>query len=256
MRKSPVPLDLFRNHYVQHLRATVGPNLARYADRQPWADRPSSGGPIRLSTGLEPVVPLKLEPPAAGELKDLENAKLVYQAFPHLTPLQARDPRLWTRLTHVECWAYMRKRWDVTGMSGDEAKKQRYILEHYFVARSQSRALLHNGIARLWWYAYLTHDPGRADPFELTAKLLSYLDIAQQLLERNMGRAPGVRVAFLDFIRLNSDRLGNSSERRRACIRRLAKALNLRGGVTLLDSLDSEEVAALLDVELRLGDPV
>ena len=249
-------LDLFRDNYVIHLRANVGANLVRYAERRPWADKPSSAGPSRQPCALEPAVPLSLALPAGGDLKDLENAKLVHRAFPHLTPLQARDPRLWTRLTHIECWSYMRKRWNVERDDRDDAWKQRYVLEHYFVRQSQSRALLRNGIARLWWYAHLTHDAGRADPYELTAVLLSYLDIAQQVLERNMGRAKQVRVAFLDFIQLNPDRLGTSAERRRNCIRRLAKALNLRGGVTLLDSLDEDDVTALLDAELRFGQAV
>lgn len=232
------------------LARRVGTNLARYIDKRPWADRASGGGSIRLPSGLEPAVPLELQPPDGGELMDLENTKIVHRAFLNLTPLQARDPRLWTRLTHVECWPYMRKRWDVDKEKWDDAKKQRYVLEHYFVPQSQSRALLRNGMARLWWYGYLTHDPSRADPYELTAVLLSYLDIAQQVLERNMGRAPHVRTGFLDFIRTNNDRLGTTSEQRRKSIRDLAKLLNLRGGVTLLDSLDAEDVAALLDAEL------
>ncbi|HUR52769.1 MAG TPA: DUF6339 family protein [Gemmataceae bacterium] len=108
----------------------------------------------------------------------------------------------------------------------------------------------------MWGYGHLTHDPARADPYELTGVLLSSLDIAQQVLERNMGRARHVRTAFLDFIRTNGGRLGTSAGQRRARIRRLAKALNLRGGVTLLDCLNSTDIAGLLDAELNLGHPV
>ena len=113
-------------------------------------------------------------------------------------------------------------------------------------------ALLRNGIARLWWYGHLTHDRNRADPYELTAVLLSYLDIAKVLLEVNMGRAPHVRTGFLDFIRTNGDRLGNGG-RKRDRIRGLAKMLNMRGGVTLLDCLDQNEVTAMLDEEMQVG---
>lgn len=122
---------------------------------------------------------------------------------------------------------------------------------HYFVPQAQSRALLRNGIARLWWYGHLTHDSTRTDPFELTAVLLSSLDTAKNLLERNMGRAPHVRFAFLDFIRTNGDRLGLSAGQRRSRIRETAKLLNLRGGVTLLDCLTRDELAAMLDEEMQ-----
>ena len=251
-----MPLDLFRNAHVNQLRKGVGTNLTRYSEPKPWADRKPEGERIAFKAPLEPAVPLQLELPAGGELKDLANSKVVHRAFPSLTPLQARDPRLWTRLTHVECWGYMRKRWDVPAQSGDDAKRGRYVLARYFVPQSQSRALLRNGIARLWWYGHLTHEAGRTDPYELTAVLLSYLDIAQQVLERNMGRARPVRTGFLDFLRENSGRLGASAGQRRTSIRRLAKALNLIGGVTLLDCLDAQGVMTLLDAELSLGLPV
>jgi len=250
-----MPLDLFKYSYVRHLRANVGQNLARYGERKPWADKPVAGEPVRLSCQLTPAESLDLELPVGSDLKDLENTKIVHQAFPDLTPLQARDPRLWTRLAHVECWDYMRKRWDVDRYADEEnpGKSARFVLARYFVPRAESRALLRNGLARLWWYAHLTHDSDRDDPYELTAVLLSSLDIAQQLLERNMGRAPYVRAGFLDYIRTNGMNLGTSAGQRRNRIRDLAKLLNLRGGVTLLDCLSKDEVTTMLDAELRLG---
>lgn len=241
-----MPLDLFKETHVLHLRGNVAQNLARYSESKPWAGKSTGNGQVRLPSLLEPCVPLDLELPDQSGLKDLENTKIVFNAFPNLTPLQARDPRLWTRLTHVECWKYMRKRWDVTRQTGDDAKKQRYILEHYFVRQNQSRMLLRNGIARLWWYGYLTHDPRRTNPFELTEVLLSSLDIAQQVLERNMGRAHSIRIGFLDFLRKNNARLGRNSDQRRKRIRELAKALNLQGGVTVLDCLTNQDVEEFL----------
>lgn len=234
----------------------VRSNLARYTEAKVWADRKPGTDPIRFLGALELAAPLKLLLPVGSDLKDLENAKIVHRAFPNLTPFLAGDRRLWTRLTHVECWAYMRKRWDVANKTFDDDKKQRYVLAHYFVPQAQSRALLRNGIARLWWYAHLTHDATRSDPYELTKELLSLLDIAKEILERNMGRAKYVRTGFLDFLRQNGDRLGSTSEQKRKSIRRLAKALNLRGGVTLLDCLDAQDVTAILEAELQLGHPV
>ena len=125
---------------------------------------------------------------------DIENSILLHRAFPDLTRVEAGDPRLWTRLTHVEGRAYMRKRWDVgqPKHADDPDKALRYALQHYFLAGSSpSRALTRNGMSRLWWYAALTHDPARSDPYELTRVLLSALDIAQQLYgaELRPGRA-------------------------------------------------------------------
>lgn len=251
-----MPLDLFRSHHVRHLRGNVAHNLSRYSERRPWAGKATGGGSVRLACGLEPAGPLELQLPEDGDLKDLENTKIVYTAFPNLTPLQARDPRLWTRLTHIECWPYMRKRWDVSRQTGSDGKKQTYVLEHYFVRQNQSRMLLRNGIARLWWYGYLTHDPKRANPWELTEVLLSYLDIASSLLERSIGRAPGVRVGFLDFLRKNASSLGASAGERRDRIRAFAKSLNLRGGFTLVDCFSAADIEGILATELGLSTSV
>ena len=107
----------------------------------------------------------------------------------------------------------MRARWapeNSSGVKGADAamrpgKVQDYVLERYFVKSDQSRALLRNGIARLWWYSYLTYDADREDPFELTAVLLRTLDIAQHFLERNFGRNTNVLRAILEFIVKRTD---------------------------------------------------
>jgi hypothetical protein len=246
-----VALELFRSGHVRQLLVGIPQNLPRYQEKKAWAHRDAGFRSAHLSCSLEPAVPLELEMPDAGDMKDLENSKIVYQAFPQLTPLQARDPRLWTRLTHVECWPYMRKRWAVERHAENPARAMRYVQSHYFVPQAQSRALLRNGIARLWWYSHLTHNPRRTDPFELTGVLLSYLDIAQQLLERNMGRASTLRACFLDYIRVKGDKLGDTASKRRERIREMARILNLRGGVTLLDCLGTAEIVSILDEELQ-----
>lgn len=251
-----MPLEVFHKARIGHLRAGMKSTyLPRYKDRSPWADKVKDGTKKKLFAGLDVTLPTLL-PPAGDNLRDLENSKLVFEAFRHLTPLQARDPRLWTRLAHVEFWPYMRKRWDVGKHDADPGKAERYVLAHYFVTQAQSRALLRHGIARLWWYAKLTHDESRADPYQLTAVLLSYLDIAQQVLERSMGRAVAVRSGFLEYIAENKDRLGKSAGERRHRIRELAKVLNLRGGVTLLDTLSSDGIGDLLEIEMRLVEGV
>jgi hypothetical protein len=80
----------------------------------------------------------------------------------------------------------------------------------------------------------------------MTKVLLSYLDIAQTLLERNLGRSPQLRTAFLEYLRDHYEELGENSSQRRDHTRYLAIQLNLRGGMTLLDSLDEERVTSLL----------
>jgi len=51
------------------------------------------------------------------------------------------------------------------------------------------------------------NDPQRTNPYELTSVLLHRLDITQQILERNMGRAPVIVMGFLEFLMQNKDKL-------------------------------------------------
>jgi hypothetical protein len=247
-------LSIFRENFVIKLRASIPQNRPLYRNDEPWIESLPGGKSSSIKTTVEPAEALKLLEPEEDDRKDIENTMRVHRALHFLTPLQAHDPRLWTRLTHVECWKYMRKRWPVERFGKDKGKMERFILSRYFVAQNQSRALLRNGLARLWWYGHVTHDAERQNPYELTGVLLHTLDIAQQIMERNFGRIEHVRTGFLEFLLRNSRKLLGHGTKKRDLIRKLAIYLNLHGGVTLLDALDKAAVTGFLEEDFsRLG---
>ncbi len=243
-------LTIFKETFVNSLRGSVRPNLPKYGEDNSWVSELSVKSQRELETSVELRAPIELLEPTNGDLKDIENAIRIHKALPHLTPLQARDPRLWTHLTHVEGWTYMRKRWAVDKHMKNEGKATRFIEAHYFVTQAQSRALLRNGIARLWWTAKVSHDPARDNPYELASVLLSTLDITQQILERGIGRAPAVLMGFLEFLNRNKELLLTGGDENRVRIRKLAKFLNMHGGVCILDSLSQPQIMALMEAEL------
>jgi len=108
----------------------------------------------------------------------------------------------------------------------------------------------------LWWIAKMTYDRGRENPYELTAVLLSSLDIAKNLFERNLGRITLLSRVFLDYLLRNKEECLDNGDASRRLVRRLAKALNLHGGVCLLDCMKSQEIITFLDREKArvLGD--
>lgn len=242
-------LVIFKNSFVHGLRSSVAANLSKYQRDTSWTHEIGPRAAREMQTGVEVNGTLSLLNPKDGDLLDIENAMRVHAALRHLTPLQARDPRLWTRLTHVDCWDYMRKRWQVEKHMSKTDKAVRFVRSRYFVPQSQSRALLRNGIARLWWTAHVSCDPERENPYELTTVLLSTLDITQQILERGLGRAPNVIQAFLEFLLRNKKVLLAGGNKNRARIRRLAKFLNMHGGVCILDCLSKAETMDLLEGE-------
>jgi hypothetical protein len=241
-------LVIFRDAFAENLRRGISSNLGKYADVSPWAETIGSKSAREMETNIELRSELDLALPAEGKTKDLENAIRVHKALSGLTPVEACDRRLWTRLSHIELWNYMRNRWPVERHTADSAKAARFIESRYFVPQRQSRALLRNGIARLWWAAHLSYDDEGTNPYSLTAVLLSSLDITQQLLERNFGRAPAVARGFLRFLHQHEELLRGGDESRRR-IRQLAKYLNLRGGVSILDCLSVSDVMATLESE-------
>jgi hypothetical protein len=242
-------LTIFKSTFVNSLRGSIQANLKKYEREDAWVSEIAPKTQREMETSLEIKSSLDLLEPTNGDFKDIENAIRMHKALSHLTPLQARDPRLWTRFTHVELWDYMRKRWPVERHLPDTAKASRYVESHYFVTQAQSRALLRNGAARLWWTAKVSFDPERDNPYELTTVLLSTLDITQQLLERNLGRAPSVILGFLEFLRRNKDSLLTGGDENRVRIRKLAKLLNMHGGVCILDCLSQAQIMNFLDAE-------
>ena len=193
-----------------------------------------------------------LLPEEGGDNFDIANTKIIYNAYKNLTETQASDPRLWVYLTHIQYWSYMRKRWPLEKFEEDteledekqevKDKKVRFIEWRYHLKTSNTRRLLRNGISRLWWYGYMTYDQNQTsgDPFELTKVLLSYLDIAQSLLERSLGRNKNVLCAFLTYLSKNPNL-------KRDEIRSKIKEINLIGGVRNLTVLDREEILKTIE---------
>ncbi|HON01088.1 MAG TPA: DUF6339 family protein [Acidobacteriota bacterium] len=244
-------LTIFKSTFINALRSSIPANLDKYLRDDVWISESSTRSAREMQTGVEAAEPLSLEPPVDGDHKDTANAIRLHRALRHLTPLQARDPRLWTRLAHVELWPYMRLRWDASKHMANRERAIRFVETRYFVAQSQSRALLRHGIARLWWTAQLSHDPDRENPYELTMVLLSTLDITQQIVERGMGRAKNIIHGFLGFLLANRELLLTGGDKNRVRIRRLAKHLNMYGGVCVLDLLSQSEITDLLSKELE-----
>ena len=242
---------IFRSSFVDGLRVDIPKNLKKYTADPVWVATVGAASDRNVPTNLALRLPaIELLEPEAEDHKDIENAIRLHKAMPEFTRLQARDPRLWTRLGHIELWEYMRKRWPIQKYLKDGDKMaQGRVLERYFIAQSQSRALMRNGVARLWWGAHLTYDSKRSNPYELTGVLFSTLDIAQQILERGMGRAPGILHGFLEFLLKHNADLLTGGDANRTRIRKLAKFLNMHGVVCILDCLSKSQVMDLLETE-------
>jgi len=241
-------LKYFKAGFVDSLQADIAKNLDYYQQNDEWVEKYAAGKNCSLETNFSLPDNFELLPPTDnGELRDVENVKLLYPALKELSPVQASDPRFWTYLTHITFWSYMRQRWTVEEKTDDQ--KVNYILSHYFLKSGSSRSLIRNGIGNLWWYGYLTYDKNRTNPYELTEILLKKLDIARNILERNLGRNRAILQSFLEFL-VENPQITESGNEGRNLIRILVRQLNCHGGVCVLDTLNAIEIKSVLKESL------
>jgi hypothetical protein len=174
---------------------------------------------------------------------DFENAKIIFELFNDLSPSDANDERLWTRLTHDHCHKYVVERW----MKSSSAKdKKTQIKERFFFRGDSKAARVRNGIARLWWIAYLTVNLNTKDDKEkwaLTEAIFESQDFVTSILERDLGTYTNVRSGILEFYLDNKDLFKNEKGKK---IQRLVKDINNYGGVSLLALLNKTQVKNII----------
>jgi hypothetical protein len=230
-------LKYITDRALSTLLRDIETNSEKYSLPEPWTDETTLGTGWCRDTQIElPTLP---ELTGTRPTDDLESTIAIYSALQKLTPLQATDERLWAYLTHVTYWKYMAGRW------GGSPVKDRY----FFRSRGLS-GLVINGLSRLWWFGRVSHDPTRADPWELTRVLLGSQDIQTGLLQRDMGRSDNVRRAALGFFATRQariDELGASGTIQRLCLE-----LNVAGGACLLDATPAPVIEDILENSLQV----
>lgn len=192
-----------------------------------------------------------------GPENDFQNARILFEAFKgKINPVQASDLRLWAYLAHVDHWDYMVSRWkinaldqdydDVEKKDSDDRKRILYnkaidrIKSRYFFDHIGSKAFVRQGIARLYWSAYLTYDATNEDPYEYTKTLFKTQDIFTSITERSYARNRVIILAILKELK-------KRPQLSRDGIRRFLAKLNQAGAITVLDFLNSAQANQLCE---------
>ncbi|MED5018458.1 DUF6339 family protein [Paenibacillus chibensis] len=241
-------LNYISDGSLDDIKSNIKHNIPNYSSNVPWLEQYFGTEPWGFPSKIR-VEDIDLHMPISATVHfDFENTKKVYSALKDITLVQACDERMWVYLTHQTFWNYMRERWPVESYLNKE-KPEEAIKERYFFMSNKSRALVRNGIARLWWYGYVSYDEERQDPFELTAMLLSKLDIAQSLLERVFSGNREITRAVLSVLQQKDKVEGIAVNR--DIFRNLMMYINQLGGVTILDALDRSEIEELIETRLN-----
>jgi hypothetical protein len=228
-------IRIFTYDYVNELQRNVEIKElydSYYSEKFLYDERYPKG-----STGVFIPFDFELLNPEKGNNYDLENSITFYEKVKGLNPTIASDPRLWTYLTHVRFFSYMKKRWPIDDIESPKGR----IIDRYHLKYLKLESLTRNGLSRLWWYTYLTIDNNRKDKYELTKILLSRADLAVGILERAFGSNTNIRIALLEFLAENKDVKDDEAKSRD-----LLMQLNLYGGVKNLPFLKTLEIKNVL----------
>lgn len=222
-------------------------NLEKYKSKDAWIDQyfvEKEMPNYFFDTGIE-VCDYQLK--LGGPETDIENAKILFEVYKDkLNPVQAGDLRLWSYLAHVQHWDYMQKRWNINFSDdeepgeGDKDPRKKAIAavgrRYFYEDRGRER----NGLARLYWSAYLTYDETNQNPYEYTEFIFSKQDIFGSVFGRSYGRSKVLVLAMLKELKKYPD---ISREDTRLF---LAK-VNQAGSITVLDFLDSQQATQLCE---------
>lgn len=245
-------LYFLKQKSLDMLQEDIHNNLEKYQNEEEWVeqyflskDRPK----YYFDTGI--VVP-DYNLILGGPDTDFQNAKIIYDAFSgKINSVQASDLRLWAYMSHVQHWDYMCSRWKIDIPDQEDEETETFeksptdkaidrIGSRYFFKASKGKAFVRQGIARLYWSAYLTYEPENenGNPYEYTEFFFSKQDIFTSITERSYARNKVLTLAALKELKSHPDLT-------REEIRLFLAKLNQSGAITVLDYLDKEQAEKL-----------
>jgi hypothetical protein len=229
-------INYFKDSYLDRMKSSIKDNVRLYSSDQPWLDEYFQNQNWYLKSKIV-TNDINLILPESRKYFDAENAIILYEEL-NLSISQAIDERLWSYLTHMTFWNYMKVRWNMNR----ESSSVDSIKTRYFFSGNGNSKFTRNGLARLWWAAHITKDPEREDPYELTKILFTTQDLHLNLLERSFSRSNKLTRNILSvFSRMDSSLYANKDFNRE-----LMKYINSLGGVTVLDSLNESDIESII----------
>lgn len=234
------PLRYLSESKLEELRRNVSLNRERYATGN-FADlEPQNGWAIEAG---DVEIDRELLGSLDGTVRTAESDRVasvtIYRALPGMTPALAREERVWTRLSHVECLDYARSRW-LSRLDG--AKLDTQVRRHLFgVGRTGIRD--DNALSRLWWNMHIATIADPDDPVGALNLILKSADIRSNFVERpnTVARPPLARAVIRAMRR---DQWITSSER---AFREFMIVLNRDGGGVLFEIMSDADLDGIMD---------
>lgn len=251
---------IFKKKYAQQLEERVEQNMPKYINPDFSWEEDSQGNTIELDFEQPDLSGMMDYAENSNASSDYFAAKILYEAYKHLTPLQAAQHHFWQYLSHVVLYDYMRKRWPK--VYNDDCPAS-YVNEHWFYGQG----FIRNWLEGMYWSVKCSviEKEGEEPDYKYTEFLFSI----QKIRDRGIAAAPYILsnpAAVRGMIRFYMDELEKKEKgedtvfdkyfeyRTDKCI----QLVNKLGGVVELATYDEDDFYNFLndnrDIIKAVGD--
>lgn len=172
---------IFKKKYAQQLEEHVEQNMPKYINPDFSWEEDSQGQTIDLDFEQPDLSGMMDYAENSSASSDYYAAKILYEAYKHLTPLQAAQHHFWQYLSHVVLYDYMRKRWPKINNADCPAN---YVNEHWFYGQG----FIRNWLEGMFWSVKCSviEKEGEEPDYKYTEFLFSI----QKIRDRGIAAAP------------------------------------------------------------------
>lgn len=175
--------------------------------------------------------------------EELKAAKILFEAFPNLTPLQASHKPFWLYLSHVELYHYMRLRWPIlTDPNLSDEELYNAVKNHFF-----HPSIIRNQLEGLYWLvrcSVMKNDNGTWDytytDFLFSRRKLGNRGIGASIYFRNPKVVRGMLRFYMDYE--NDFLTPHFEEKTDYCI----QLINQKGAVSEISLLEEDDIYQFL----------
>ncbi|MFD2446593.1 DUF6339 family protein [Bacillus sp. CGMCC 1.16607] len=224
--------DIYKGHY-----------LSRNED---WFKSYFSQDGVVLGSQIEYVHP-KFSFNPDFSVSDFENVKAMYDTLRHLTVAQATQERLWVGLAHLQMRDYFNYR-----LRDDlEKKNEKRLKSALFFVNGAKRSLFVHVLARLWWVGYMTYDESNPNnPYWLT-EFFCAREFSGRSVYFFSSNFTGNRIITRGILQALKKLNDEGFEMKREHFVEAGRYLNIVGGAMILDMLNQDEVAIMIEARIR-----
>lgn len=233
---------IFTKSFADKLPAELQSNIALYRN-DVFEVRPENIIESNIDVLDENLAAHMEEHTSSVAREEFEAAKILFEAYPNLTPLQASHKPFWLYLSHVELYHYMRLRWPIlTNKDLSDEELYKAVKQHFF-----NPSIIRNQLEGLYWLvrcSAIRKEDGTYDysytEFLFSRRKLGNRGIGASIYFRNPKVVRGMLRFYMDYE--NDFLTPHFEEKTDYCI----QLMNQKGAVSEISLWEEEDVYQFL----------